>query len=91
MKKIVLICFILSSFLIAETISKSAYSKLQKAETFIKNKQYSDAISILNPIVNSNENNMAKSYAYQSLANIYIARSLYKKSYQSKKEKRRMV
>jgi len=81
MKKIVLICLIIAGLLNAETkVSQGTYKKLQKAQKFIKQKQYNSALLILNPIVKSNETNIGKSYAYQAIANIYIAKQQYRKA-----------
>lgn len=80
MRKILLVCLIIASFLNAKTtISQSTYKKLQKVQTYIDKKEYTKALNILNPIINSDLNDMSKSYAYQSLANIYIAKDQYKK------------
>lgn len=79
MRKIILVCLIIVSFLNAETISQSTYKKLQKVQKLIEKKEYTKALNILTPIVNSDTNNLGKSYAYQSLANIYIAKDQYEK------------
>lgn len=80
MRKILLICLVIASFLNAKaTISQSTYKKLQKVQKLIEKKEYTKALNILNPIVDSDLNDMSKSYAYQSLANIYIAKDQYKK------------
>lgn len=79
-KKIILICLLITSSLSAESkISQSTYKKLQKAQKLVTTKQYTSALNILKPIVSGDTNTMGKSYAHQSLANIYIAKKQYKK------------
>jgi tetratricopeptide (TPR) repeat protein len=80
MKKLILICLFFASIINAKTtISEKSYKQLQKANKFIELKQYTKAKNILDKLLSSKVNDMSKSYAYQSLANIYISKDEYKK------------
>lgn len=54
-----------------EVISKEVYIKLQEANKMIEKKEFSNAKKILNEVLKT-DNSMEKTYALQSLANIYI-------------------
>lgn len=78
-KRLIILFLMLSSLVYAkETISKEVYNQLQKAKKMLENKQYSSAKNILTPIANSSKNVMEKTYALQSLANIFIKQNKYK-------------
>ena len=80
MRKLILILLVAISFLNAKaTISQSTFKKLQKANKLIEKKQLSQAIEVLNPIANGELNAISKTYAMQSLANVYIEKNQYKK------------
>jgi len=80
MKKLILILFLAMSFLNAKaTISQGTFKKLQKANKLIEKRQFTSAINVLTPIVNGDLNAISKTYAMQSLANIYIEKNQYKK------------
>lgn len=83
MKKLLLLILLITNLFSAEdsknTISKEVYNQLQKANKLIEKKEYTNAKNILNPIVKNSENVMEKTYALQSLSNIYINQNNYKK------------
>jgi len=80
MKKFIILILLSISILYGkDTISKKVFKDLQKAQNLIDKKNYNSAISILNPISKS-LNPMEKTYAFQSLANIYINKNNYKKA-----------
>ncbi len=80
MKKLILLILIITNIFSAQkTISKRVYKQLQKAQKLIEKKEYIRAKNILDPIVKDRENIMEKTYALQSLANIYINQNKYKK------------
>ncbi len=78
MKKILLLllCFICLNA--KNSISEKVYKQLQKANKLIEKKQESKAKTILNSIIKIEDNNLAKSYAYQSLASISLRNNNYK-------------
>lgn len=80
MKKIILILtlLVLSTFA-KETLSNSAFNKLQEAEKFIEKKEYKQASNILKPLL-KDTNNITTSYALQSFASIYLEQNKYKKA-----------
>ena len=79
MKKIILLILIISNLVYADnTISKKTYKQLQKAQKFIEKKEYKNAKDLLTSILSNNENAMEKTYALQSLANVYIKQNNYK-------------
>lgn len=81
MKRLVVLFLVLTSMVFAKnTVSKEAYNTLQKANKLIEEKKYTNAKNLLLPITKNSENNMEKTYAFQSLANIYIALSKYKQA-----------
>lgn len=61
------------------TISQKTFNILQKANKLIEQKKYNSAVSVLSPIIKTSKNNYEKSFALQSLANIYIQKNNYKK------------
>lgn len=80
MKKIILICLVLISVVNAKnTISQKSYKQLQKVNKLIELKKYKNAKTILDKLIASDTNDITKSYAYQSLANIHIQKDEYKK------------
>ncbi len=80
MKKIILICLVLISIVNAKnTISQKSYKQLQKVNKLIELKKYTNAKTILDKLIASDTNDITKSYAYQSLANIHIQKDEYKK------------
>lgn len=78
-KTLVVLCLVFTSFVFAkQTISQEAYNKLQKAQKLIEEKKYTGAKTILDEVLKS-ENKMEKTYAIQTLANIYIKKTDIKK------------
>jgi len=78
MRKIILI-LLMAVGLLNATISQSTFKKLQKANKLIEKRDFSQALEILNPIVDGDLNAISKTYAMQSLANIYIEKEQYPK------------
>lgn len=80
MIKILLICLLTFSFLNANnSISQQTFKKLQSIQKFIDKMEYNKALKLINSIINSNLNNISKTYSYQSLSNIYMQKDEYSK------------